>query len=322
MPQVEAPIVEQAKELINRAFGTLKQGVSITVNAIDVVISFGLTFVGLFRDKLDEWTRANILDPAVEYLRKAKDTIDRALPLIESEVKNIQEVLGWWSTVTQSQINNIVWVINNWIIQRISILEKWREDAAAWLHNYLQPIAEGARDLSNTLKDWVNNVAVPWFNKIETSITQVKASLQTMWKNLTDSINTLSVKIDSSVTALRSELSTAVTNIQNVISQSVAKLTGQINDVDKKQTAAWQALQTALQQAQATLTQAITQTQTELRNNVNEVTSVITDEIDKERKEGPDWILELFCLATHSVTIERQGKLADVLMKAFTGLKR
>jgi phage-related protein len=320
--QLQPPDVNAAKDLINKAFSRLNNGIDIAVDGISVVISFGLTMVGLFRDKLDAWARANILDPAVNYLRQAKDTLERALPLIDADVNNIQQVLGYWSAVAQNQIVNL-WnalITNVW--PRISTLEKWREDAAAWLHNYLQPIAEGAQALANTLKEWVNNVAVPWFNSLESKIAEVKASLNTAYKNLVDSINDVRVKIDNTATAIRSEISTAVANIQNTISQAVATLTGQIKAVDDKNTAAWTQLNQALQTAQATLSQAITQTQTEMRNNIAEVTGVMTEEMDKERKEGVDWILELFCLVTHSVTIEGQSRLAEVLTKAFTGMKR
>ena len=267
------------------------------------------------------WANENIILPIRQHLFGVSQTIYSETSQIHSLIKSVQSmVLEEGRQITNAVYQTTVFVWER-VIPRLSELEQWRYSAANWLHSYLQPIAEGAKALSETVRDWVNNYAVPTFEKIESTVAWINAYIAATVRNLYDSIISAQVQAEAKANEVDARAIERDANIASEARQSASLLSEKITSVESATQAGFQNIETIIADQRNELLRSITQMREYVDAETKEAADAMEREYRREDEEPEDWLLLAFMAFTRQQIIENQDGLISFFTSAFTPLK-
>jgi len=268
------------------------------------------------------WANENIILPIRQHLFGVSEKIYSETSQIHAQIQSVQAMVIEEGQKITNAVNQTTEFVRERVITRLSELEQWRYSAANWLHSYLQPVAEGAKALSETLRNWVNNYAVPTFQKIESTVAWINAYVAATVRNLYDSIITAQVQAEAKANEVDARAMERDASIASEARQSASLLTEKITSVESATQAGFKNIESVIADQRNELLRSISQVREYVDAETREAADAMEREYRREDEEPEDWLLLAFMAFTRKQIIENQDGIMQFFTSAFEPMRK
>ena len=246
------------------------------------------------------------------------------------EVAEAWESFRWALRTYVQEVFDYIWKMHDWImghiyayvVPRIAVLEQWRRDAAAWLHNYIEATLLTLVQWRNAVANWLNTYIAPKISALEAWRADVVAWLHNYIERLLlQTVASLEAFKQATARAFKDVWETFRSIRAGVLGLATSLLQGITTDVLPN---VWELMKNlAASLAKATGIPAIL-------SAVGAWFASLFDSIARELKPDMDfldaleldWLLIAYLSITKPVLIDRADEVLNVLVSSFNQIAK